>query len=542
MSSQEEINTEIKDIKIEILKLDRESLWNLSPERLENKLTLNRMSMGLGKTHYTLKCISYWVKGKSKKLAVIMDSHDHIREFLRDYEDFLKEIDIVHLKGRDQPNMCKLDIKDRIKTKCGECNRRKECKYLENRRNAHKCDVIFTVKQMLFLIDFLYKTKIFLKDKYDPIVQFYVKKGIDVLIIDESLISSYMESIDIRESIFPQLQHRNIECNDCNAQCDDRRKRLKRLSKYNDCNVRLLVNTKNIDFEIETLNDYYLKDNLNNSDQVYLKWDYYKKKWVFVGHKDLSFLSDFPTIIYNDATASQELIEQMIKRKIDVILEDDFEFKNPIVMLMHQMTIKKTRSALKYLLDWLRLMRIPLTKETVIICKLKFEKRVQMLTENKVMTTHYKGLSTGSNKFKDCRTVVIFGRFDYPKSIKAIYNMIGVSTMEIHKHINSNEEQAIGRIRPKLNPNKRVICLSDTLEREFRNNNEFIPLTLTHLKVCIRMINNKNDYKDLMKTQIYKKFKGKHSSNYVSYALELLCYFRWINILNKRGEKLKWKM
>lgn len=534
--------TEINDISVEILKLDRESLWNLSPERLENKLTLNRMTMGLGKTHYILKSISYWVKGKNKKLAVIMDSHPHIEEFLQDYEDFLKEIDVIHLKGRDRPNMCKLNIEDRIKTKCIECNRKKECKYLENRKKAHKCDVIFTVKQMLFLIDALYKTKIFLKSKYDPMVKFYVKEGIDVLIIDESLISSYMESIDIRKSIFPKLEHRNIECSGCNAQCDDRRKRLKRLSKYNDCNVRLLINRENIDFEIKTLNDYYLKHNLMNYDDIYLNWNNQKEKWVFVGHKDLSFLNDFPTIIYNDATASRELIEQMLKRKINVILEDDTKFKNSIVMLMHLMTVKKTRSALKHLLDWLRFMRIPLTKETVIICKEMFEEKVQILTENKVMTTHYKGFSTGSNKFKDCRTVVIFGRFDYPKSVKAIWSMIGLSPKEIHKAINSNEMQSVGRIRPKLDLNKRVICLSNTLESKFRNNNEFIPLTLTHLKVCIRMIEYKSEYEDLMKTQIYDKFNGKHSSNYVSYALELLWYFGWINKLNKRGEKLKWKM
>lgn len=507
---------------MEILKLDRNSLWELFPKRLENKLTLNQMSMGLGKTHYILKLITYFTM-RNEKLAVIMDSHPHIKEFLEDYKDPLKIINIIHLMGRDQEDMCKLSEKERANTLCGDCNLRKGCKYLETRRKAHKCDLIFTVRQLLFLVNLLYK------------------KGISCLIIDESLTSSYLGSIDISKRIFPKLKHRNIECNECNAQCDDRRKRLKRLSKNKDCNVRLLIDTKNIDFEIESLNDHYIKYNLMNFDDIYLNWDNHKKKWVLVGYKDLSFLNDFPTIIYNDATASQELIEQMTKRKIDIILEDDLVLKNPMIMLNHQMTINKTRSALKHLLNWLEVLRVPLTEETVIICKKIFEERVRFLTQNKVMTTHYKGLSTGSNKFKNCKTVVIFGRFDYPKSVKAIWS-IKIPIREIYKYTHSNEEQSIGRIRPKLDPRKRIINLSNTLTREFNYHDGLITLTKTHLDICSIMINNKSDYENLMKTQIYKKFKGKHSSNYVSYALEILWYLRWVNKLNKRGEKLKWKM
>lgn len=501
-----------------IISINKETLSQLNILNLKGRFTLNRASPGIGKTLYIKYLINeFHTKAKfTFTIMICMPSHKHIEEFISRSYKLLEQINYIWLKGKNQKGICaKRNIVSRYSPGCKICNFRKQCKYWKLRKEAETASVIFIVPQHLFLVT-----------KYKPYV----------LIIDESIENIVHTAIQVPEWIV--LDFNPIECEECPLKndCKPRYKRLKGITKGKyKCIFR--VPKKDYNLDIETLNEYFFDYNMKNTEEIYGVWDNKRKRHVLIGYNSLDFLKDVSTIIYNDATGKVSMVEKHIGRKLDLILEDDEPLLNPTLILLEQMSLNKTEKELENLISYMNLFKIPLTDDTVIFTKMKFFYSLEALLPEEVNIEYYGRLGRGTNRYEHCHNVVLWGRFDLPYHVKELLKLHDVDYEDSNWIGMSEEIQAMHRIRPLLDRNKRIFLFTNSISGQFKENENLIGFMRSHLKICTEILDNKQKYEGLTITQISKKIKK--DIRYVRYSLDILWYFGWTDEMKKRGAKLK---
>lgn len=77
-------------------------------------------------------------------------------------------------------------------------------------------------------------------------------------------------------------------------------------------------------------------------------------------------------------------------------------------------------------------------------------------------TEHY-GDCRGSNRFEECKNVVLFGRFALRDSVNWLLHLYGLTQEEIKSMEQAEEIQALYRVRPLLNKEVRIFLFTNTL-------------------------------------------------------------------------------
>jgi hypothetical protein len=477
------------------------------------KWTFNNKSCGTGKTKKTYEHIKYCVK-EGMKLLICLSIHKLIEEFIERME---YKCEYIHLRGKLQPKMCNKDNPDPNAYLNGGCNAYKEkpCLYKLQFKRAKKCDVVFVVPQMLRF-----------SETYEP----------DLLIIDESIESIIRKGIPIPPQYRPFIRFRRITCDKCPANEKCIRKTYR--SKYPQlrCPYKMYFTADIPRIEISdmtSIDEFFFKYNIENSTEIYGIWDEDLKDYIILGYTPMDFLQDTETLIFNCATTKLSLAENTFGRKFDAIIKDKETLKNQIYILDEEMTISKTKTSLTHLEEIIDLFNISKDKHTVIYCKEKFESEIQQLLPD-INTGHY-GDSRGSNKFEDCKNIVLFGRFALRDSIRWLLHLYGLTFAEIDSIEQAEELQALHRVRPLLDKHVRMFLFTNTLIDVFPSATEVFKRQ--HVDKCVEILNRKEDLKDLSKSEIYAEINGNQAD--IRKALDILEHFKKISPIRGRGTKLE---
>ena len=477
------------------------------------KWTFNNKSCGTGKTKKNSENIKYYVKN-DVKILVCLANHGLIEEFIKRME---YECNFVHLRGKLQPFMCNKDNPNPDAFLNGGCNNceEKPCLYKLQFERAKDCDVVFVVPQMLRYVE-----------TYQP----------DLVIIDESIESIVRKGIVIPPQYRALIRFERIRCDRCPA--NDKCMKKKYRSKYpqSRCPYKMYftVDVPKIEIsDMNSLDEYFFKYNVENSQEIYGVWDEEKNDYVILGYAPLDFLSDIDTLIFNCATTTLSLAENTFGREFDAIIKDKEVMENPIYILDDVMTMTKTEEAIRFLVEILDLFNISRDENTVIYCKKKFEADIKQLLPE-VHTGHY-GDCRGSNRFEECKNVVLFGRFALRDSVKWLLSLYGLSSQDVKSMEEAEEIQALHRVRPLLDKEVRIFLFTNTLIDKIPQATKVF--NKRHLDKCLEILTRKEELEGLSKTDLYKEIKGDH--NDIKHSLEILEHFNKIKPIFGYGAKLE---
>ncbi|MFW9970363.1 MAG: hypothetical protein ACFFDF_09200 [Candidatus Odinarchaeota archaeon] len=496
-----------------IMYLDSEGLENQPVQSFLTKWTFNNKSCGMRKTKKNYDNIKYNVK-RGKKILVCLSNHSLIEEFIERME---YKCDYIHLRGKLQPSMCNKENPNPnayLNGGCYKCDE-KPCLYKLQFERAKNCDLVFIVPQMLCYVE-----------TYEP----------DLLIIDESIESIVRKGIPIPPQIRPHVRFEEITCESCpvNDKCMKKNYR----SKYPQlrCPYKMYFT---IDFptieitDVNSLDEYFFKYNVENCREIYGIWDEEKNDYVILGYTPLDFLDGIETLIFNCATTTLSLAENIFGREFDAIIKDKEVMENPIYILDDSMTITKTEEALPFLVEIMDLFNIPKDGNTVIYCKKKFEADIKQLLPE-VHTGHY-GDCRGSNRFEESKNVILFGRFALRDSVKWLLSLYGLSSQDIKSMEEAEEIQALHRARPLLDRGVRIFLFTNTLIDKIPQ--ATIVFNKRHLDKFLEILTRKEELERLSKTELYKEIQGDH--NDVKISLEILEHFNKIRPIFGYGAKLE---
>ncbi|MFW9881651.1 MAG: hypothetical protein ACFFG0_51960, partial [Candidatus Thorarchaeota archaeon] len=421
--------------------LDSEELENQPAKSFLAKWTFNNKSCGTGKTKKDSDNIKYFVK-RGMKILVCLPNHKLFEEFI---EQMGYKCDYIHLKGKLQPLMCNKENPNPNAFLNGGCNNCKEtpCFYKLQFERAKNCDVVFVVPQMLRYVE-----------TYRP----------DLLIIDESIESIVRRGISIPPQYRQLIRFERIDCDTCpaDAKCTKKNYRMKYPQLRCPFRMYFTVDIPNIEIsDMNSLEEYFFKYNVENCEEIYGIWDEEKSDYIILGYSPLDFLKNIKTLIFNCATTKLSLAENTFGRRFDAIIKDKEVMVNPIYILDDVMTMTKTEEAIPLLSEILDLCNIPKNNTTVIYCKKHFETEITRLLPE-VNTGHY-GDCRGSNRFEECKNVVLFGRFALRDSVKWLLHLYGLTQEEIKSMEQAEEIQALHRVRPLLDKEVRIFLFTNTL-------------------------------------------------------------------------------
>lgn len=526
---------------METLDLDKTTLGNLNLRILQNKFVLNVKSTGEGKTYAIWRAIKHFVVKHNQKMLIIMHQHENISDFIRDYGNkwnkVINEEQHIHFKGRDRKGMCYYEGNERIKSniQCINCLYRGGCSYQKQWQVGFRKRrrIYFAVPQQIY-----------------KIYKLYAKKGIDVLFIDETISSLVFNSFPIKDELRVQILYdtKPIECPCESKLCDNNMKRL--YSKIGHCGIFEPKSKLNTDFELDELNDYYLKFNLDNYSSEHLRIIQGKNSKgkitvEGIGEKSIHFIANIPTIVYNDAHAKIKEVEDYIGRKVDLLIKDEIPIKNQVWIMDKTMTDKSTEKSIQYLKLYLKFFKIPLTDKTFVVCKKKFLTKVKQQIGGNCYLTHYGNLTEASNKFKDCKNAVLFGRLEPKKQQKNALSDLGKDTKSIEEIGLRSELQALGRIRFFDDPSKKLYAFTNTVKKNIQSrisdkNNLHIILE-RELQVSLYLFNDRDRTEGLMKSELYKLYPISDNTIRPCFKKLLIPLKYCNNLYGKKGGKyLKW--
>jgi len=492
--------------------LDSEELERQPAHTFLTKWTFNNKSCGTGKTKKDSDNIKYFVK-KGMKILVCLSNHKLIEEFIERME---YKCDYIHLKGKLQPLMCnkeKPNPEAFLNGGCYNCEE-KPCLYKLQFERAKICDVVFLVPQMLRYVE-----------TYKP----------DLLIIDESVESLVRKGISIPPQYRNIIRFERITCDSCPAKDKCTKKDYRSKIPQLRCPYKMYFTIEMPKIEITDMNsleEYFFKYNVENCEEIYGIWDEEKNDYAILGYTPLDFLDGIETLIFNCATTTLSLAENTFGREFDAIIKDKEVMENPIYILDDIMTMTKTEEAFPFLVEIMDLFNIPKDENTVIYCKKKFEAEIKQLLPE-VHTGHY-GDCRGSNRFEECKNVILFGRFALRDSVKWLLSLYGLSSQDIKSMEEAEEIQALHRVRPLLDKEVKIFLFTNTLIDKIPQATKVF--NKRHLDKCLEILARKGELEELSKMDLYSKLKGDH--NDTKRSLEILEHFNKIKPIFGYGAKL----
>ncbi|MHA1360505.1 MAG: hypothetical protein ACTSRC_20465 [Candidatus Helarchaeota archaeon] len=471
--------------------------------------TFIRAFLGAGKTHYISRMIEREIKD-GFSVVVIMPDHNAIKEFLKDYKP---SYNYIHIKGKTQADMCKKPINKKYVFGCKNCDR--DCGYWRNRKEVEKkiksgpC-VFFIVPQACFWIK-----------KIDPTVVF----------IDENISNVIFTSIRIPPKYLPYFKVEEMKCLGDRCPCKKRCESYRRNKKSVSCLLELFYGTPQllkIVKSIEPTNDdeYFLLEAIKRKKKIVAFKD--RDSFEAVIFKEIDFSRH--EIVICDATASPEFVELTIGRKIDKLIQVETEMNNKVIQISKSGTLNMTKQYIDKIPSILHLLKFPNSKETLIVCKKKYKERIKNLVNCHVI--HY-GAARATNKYKDCKYVILFGHYKLRNETIAGY--LCTNPKLKYKILIDNKEtaehkQACGRIR---------FYFDETKQIAFFMIGESIPYRPTevieHFDKTLEVLEHLDEYIGLSKTEFRKKIK---TSNYKK-ILENLVVLGHIKSLNGYGVKIE---
>ena len=492
--------------------LDSNELEKQPSQTFRTKWTFNNKSSGTGKTKKNYETIRYFVKN-DMKILICLPNHRLIEEFIERME---YKCDYIHLRGKLQPLMCNKEYPNPDAYLNGGCNNCDErpCLYKLQFERALDCGVVFVVPQMLRFVE-----------TFEP----------DLVVIDESIQYIVRKGIPIPPQIRPHVAFEQIKCDSCPVKDKCTKKSYRNKYPQLRCPYKMYftIDCSTIDIsDITSLDEYFFKYNVENCGEIYGIWDEEKNDYVILGYTPLDFLDSIETLIFNCATTTLSIAENTFGREFDAVIKDKEIMENPIYILNDAMTMTKTERAIPALVEIFDLCNIPTDGNTVIYCKKKFEADINQLLPE-VLTGHY-GDCRGSNRFEDCKNVVLFGRFALRDSVKWLLHLYGLSREETESMEEAEELQALHRVRPLLDNEVRIFLFTNTLIDKISHATEVF--SKRHLDKCLEFLTRKEELEGLTKTDLYKEIKGDH--NDIKRSLEILKHFNKIRPIFGYGAKL----
>ncbi len=485
---------------MEIVKVNSEELDTYPIEDFIDKFVYNHCKPGTGKTKKIHQILDYCVEN-DLKVMVCMPNHDLIDEFNR-----YNEYNSVHFWGKEY--YCSMEGLEKYIPGCRGCKIR--CMYKIQKDWGEERPIIFIVPQHLYFVN-----------EYNP----------DVLIVDESIENIVYDCIEVPEFLLGSLDFREIECAECptSSTCRGR----DRGWKLGFCYSKLIKKPEIKNFTPNTTDDYFFKLSIEQMDNIYAIQD--ESKWKIGGVKNLSFLNEIPTIIFNCATTDIDITEKMFNREIDLLLEDSTELENKIYGLNEIMTISKTKNFIDQIQEFFQFFQIPTDERTLIFTKLRFEEEIRKIFPN-VQIGHY-GMSRGTNQYEGVRYVVLIGRYRLREDHRNLLKMQGLTEDEIDRIEISEEEQAFHRARPLLYNNVKVYLLTNTLIKA-EVVKPTVELKRNHLRIVTEIMEKKDQLIGMNRKEIFNEIKG---HNYdVTTGLYLLEDMGYIDNMDKKGSKFTW--
>ena len=490
------------------MKVNSEELDNYPVKNFIGKAVYNHCKPGTGKTKKIHDIIMYCLQ-QDLRVAVCMQQHDLIVEF-RNYNNY----DAIHLLGKS--HFCeKHGTLEMYDPGCSECNYKQVCGYPKQFKILEDKQIAFIVPQHLFILD-----------KYE----------FDVLIVDETIESLVYNLIEIPSDLIKHFDFEEIECSDCliRESCSKKKYREKYGFVLGYCYNKVIKKPQLKNFNPETLEQYFFKITMEQLDDLYaVQVDH---KWHIGGVKDMNFLDGVDTLVFNCATTDVKLAEKMFGREFNLVIEDTGNINNDIIQVDKAMTINQTENFLPNLIDFMNMFNIPMTEETLIYSKLKFENDVvDLLTD--VKHGHY-GESRGTNRFEGVKFMILLGRYWLRQDHRILLKMMGLSDEEVDKIAISEMEQAVHRARPALYPDVKIFLITNSLAKS-----ELVKPTRVEkeisIKIASEIIQASFDIEGLSKTEIYHKFNHDHRDT-IS-GLRILNSEGWINDMDKYGARLTWQ-
>jgi len=482
--------------------LTSEELAEYPVEEFIGKWTFNNKTCGTGKSRKIYEIIEYGIVHEMN-MMVCLPTHDNIEEFMSRMTDHRDQA--IQLWGKTAYCQLGYDANAYL-IGCKDCTHKASCLYIGQFAIAKEIPVIFIVPHHLYLVQ-----------EYDP----------DILIIDESIEKLAHKGIKIPERLQPQARLDRVNCNTCicRSKCSDWRKEYR---GQRGCYFTLYKTLEMDDFEPESLEEHFFKYNYDTLENIYAVEDD-NGNHVIIGDTRLDFLQQVETVIFNCATTRISVAEKMFNREFEIVILDGEKLENRIFLLEDLMTKAKTQEELENAEDYFSVLNIPLNDKTLIYTKKEFENYFcEKFPE--VKTGHY-GDSRGYNKHEDCENVIVFGRYGLTVAVQLLLELRGYDSEEVEWFEKAEELQAMHRIRPIRDKNKKVYLLSNSL-KDVIEPTDYI--NLNSLKIGTEMLNG--EFKDLTKSEIYEKIKGKMKDKIR--AIDTLETAGKINSMKGRGKKL----
>jgi len=542
---------------------------NFPPEDFLNKWTFVNLSPGLGKTYKIVYlivdyCLGKWRKKKTKnphlKLVICMPNHNKIYEFTGNHGERMVA-NFVHLLGKDQydrhsgvPVCLVEDEMMRINPGCGvpwwinnkkhfPCEFSEDCLYHKQWRWGRDVNVIFCVKEHLQIAC----------EMYNP----------DVVIIDETVESLIAQGIKIPKRIWKK-KWITYNILDCETNCPIKevcklkdkfkryvksldeeklepkeRERRIRGFKFRRCALVLhhKINKERLtSFEPQTLEEYHFKEIFQRESNLYGIMDS-QKGFLVMAYRSIDFLHAVPTVIFNCATTQLEMAKKVFNHDFEQVFVDGTQLKNKIYMINEKMTINKTEKIIHHLPTYCKFFKIKDNKDFLLYTKKKFKDGILVDLFPNISIGNY-GDARGYNKYEHCKNVMLLGRFDLRESVKLLLWFRGYEHPKETNWLGKAEEiQALHRIRPLLNENKKIFLFTNSLS-EYLGDKITLCFTLADLEITREIKRKRKNLIGLSKSGV-REVIGHHNSK-IAQAFKILHEFGYCNDMNKYGAKLEW--
>lgn len=450
-------------------------LRNLSGTTLKGR-TLIKTPCGDGKTFKIPEWYWYAKRQGALVIVVVMQTHQLIDEHLKKFQD--RYDNVIHLKGRTQPGLCKRPKNKKYILPCSECKLAENCTWRKQRAKLNilekqrsfdlelkqrileiepEDDNMDILTDLLFVDEVVPKlecTLFIVPQMYNIIVPPFQP---DVIIVDENMDDFLRPMGTVPSRLRQYMQF--VQDEDCpNKHCN--------FFHENKCNAKAcflwemkpqrLVHIEKIEPE-DDIEKFILED-LQQKNVVVYK---YGGKYHCGYKRDLTLGPD-TMFILNDATANVELTQSLFGFTFNRVITADPPIINTVVHLKAGGGVDSIEQKVEDILWLLKLLEFPNTKETLIVSRLRNEDNLRKKVKTELL--HYNA-STGTNKYERCRYVLLLGHIRKNTAQQYIEYKTHFETnnytWEQYEEQNliwerAQHEQALHRIRPLLSSNKEI--------------------------------------------------------------------------------------
>jgi hypothetical protein len=209
------------------------------------------------------------------------------------------------------------------------------------------------------------------------------------------------------------------------------------------------------------------------------------------------------------------------------------------------MTVNRSKKILPDLYGYLKFLKVPLTTDTLVVAKKVFIEELRDLLGEAVRMTHYGNLTSGSNMFKSCKNVVLYGRLEPKLQQKNALSDLGKETQSIEEIGLREELQALGRIRFFDDPSKKLYVFTNTAKENIieriADKDKLHVFRERELKIALYTLSKESELTGLSKSEVYDALENSHNTIRPAFKKLLIPLGYCNNLYGKNKQRyLKW--